>query len=206
MFFRNSLALLMIQRMLAIWSLVPLPFLTPAWTSGSSQWIVKCSLLHRRAQSRVSSSARTPADFYENLLYLKCTAQTHIPKFLKPSLGNVKGDTIRLQPWFLIRRVSWLYTVAYTNECHKDYKGDWLHRELSHSFWRQEILGWNLCVSVREASSAVGMLSAWLPGTWSKAHCKCEMEFPSLSRWSQLGLFLSSLTSFKGTWCCHVFS
>ena len=29
---------LMIQRMLAIWSLVPLPFLKPAWTSGNSQF------------------------------------------------------------------------------------------------------------------------------------------------------------------------
>ena len=29
---------LMIQRMLAIWSLVPLPFLKPAWTSGISQF------------------------------------------------------------------------------------------------------------------------------------------------------------------------
>ena len=28
----------MIQRMLAIWSLVPLPFLKPAWTSGSSRF------------------------------------------------------------------------------------------------------------------------------------------------------------------------
>ena len=37
MFFWNSLAFLMIQRMLAIWSLVPVPFLNPAWTSGSSQ-------------------------------------------------------------------------------------------------------------------------------------------------------------------------
>ena len=36
MFFWNSLALSMIQRMLAIWSLVPLPFLKPAWTSGTS--------------------------------------------------------------------------------------------------------------------------------------------------------------------------
>ena len=35
-FFSNSLAFLMIQRMLAIWSLVPLPFLNPAWTSSSS--------------------------------------------------------------------------------------------------------------------------------------------------------------------------
>ena len=36
MFFWNSLAFSMIQWMLAIWSLVPLPFLNPAWTSGSS--------------------------------------------------------------------------------------------------------------------------------------------------------------------------
>ena len=34
--FWNSLAFLMSHRMLAIWSLVPLPFLKPAWTSGSS--------------------------------------------------------------------------------------------------------------------------------------------------------------------------
>ena len=32
---------LMIQWMLAIWSLVPLPFLKPAWTSGSS-WFTYC--------------------------------------------------------------------------------------------------------------------------------------------------------------------
>ena len=37
----NSLAFLMIQQMLAIWSLVPLPFLNPAWTSGSS-WFTYC--------------------------------------------------------------------------------------------------------------------------------------------------------------------
>ena len=36
MFFWNSLAFSMIQWMLTIWSLVPLPFLNPAWTSGSS--------------------------------------------------------------------------------------------------------------------------------------------------------------------------
>ena len=35
-FFWNSLAFSMIQQMLAIRSLVPLPFLNPAWTSGSS--------------------------------------------------------------------------------------------------------------------------------------------------------------------------
>ena len=34
----------MIQRMLAIWSLVPLPFLKPAWTSGSSRFTYFWSL------------------------------------------------------------------------------------------------------------------------------------------------------------------
>ena len=41
MFFWNSLAFLMIQQMLTIWSLVPLPFLNPAWASGSS-WFPYC--------------------------------------------------------------------------------------------------------------------------------------------------------------------
>ena len=38
MFFWNSFVFSMIQRMLAIWSLVPLPFLKPAWTSWSSRF------------------------------------------------------------------------------------------------------------------------------------------------------------------------
>ena len=37
----------MIQRMLAIWSLVPLPFLKPAWTSGSSRFMYCWSLAWR---------------------------------------------------------------------------------------------------------------------------------------------------------------
>ena len=35
--------------------------------------------------------AKDPDDFCENLIYLKCTAQAHIPKFLKPSMESVKG-------------------------------------------------------------------------------------------------------------------
>ena len=41
MFFWNSLAFSVIQWMLAIWSLVPLLFLNPVWTSGNSQ-ILSC--------------------------------------------------------------------------------------------------------------------------------------------------------------------
>ena len=41
MVFWNSFAFPMIQLMLAIWSLVPLSFLKPAWISGSS-WFTYC--------------------------------------------------------------------------------------------------------------------------------------------------------------------
>ena len=50
MFFWNSLAFSMIQQMWAIWSLVPLPFLKPAWTSGSS-WFTYCLSLAWRILS-----------------------------------------------------------------------------------------------------------------------------------------------------------
>ena len=41
MVFWNSLAFLMIRYMFAIWSLVPVPFLNPTWTSGVS-WFMYC--------------------------------------------------------------------------------------------------------------------------------------------------------------------
>ena len=68
-----------------------------------------------------------------------------MPKFLVPSLESVKGRYKLVTAMIIIRRVSWLYIVAY-NGCRQDYKGDWLHRGLLHScsFWRREILAWNL--------------------------------------------------------------
>ena len=47
MFFWNSLAFLMIQWMLEIWSLILLPFLNPVWTSGSSWFMYYWSLVWR---------------------------------------------------------------------------------------------------------------------------------------------------------------
>ena len=47
MFFWNSLAFSTIQRMLAIWSLVLLPFPKPAWTSGSSRFMYCWNLAWR---------------------------------------------------------------------------------------------------------------------------------------------------------------
>ena len=47
MFSWNSLPFSVIHWMLQIWSLVPLPFLKPAWTSGSSQFTYYWSLAWR---------------------------------------------------------------------------------------------------------------------------------------------------------------
>ena len=47
MVFWKSLAFSMIQQMLAIWSLVPLPFLKPAWTSVSSRFVYCWNLTWR---------------------------------------------------------------------------------------------------------------------------------------------------------------
>ena len=47
MFFWNSLAFLMIQCMLAVGPLVPVPFLNPSWTSGFSLFIYCWSLAWR---------------------------------------------------------------------------------------------------------------------------------------------------------------
>ena len=62
MFFWNSLAFLMIQWMLAIWSLVLLPFLKPAWTSGSSRftYCLSQSPFHYRGLECKSRSQETP--------------------------------------------------------------------------------------------------------------------------------------------------
>ena len=47
MFFWNSLAFSMIQWMLAIWSMITLPFLNPFWTSGNSWFTYLWSLAWR---------------------------------------------------------------------------------------------------------------------------------------------------------------
>ena len=81
--------------------------------------------------------------FVKTLYTLRVLLKPTPPNSLNLAWKVLKGDTIRLQPCFIIRRVSRLYIVDYTNGCHKDYKWDWLHRGLLHSFWRWEILVWN---------------------------------------------------------------
>ena len=122
--------------------------------------IVEVSLLHRQAPLSQGPQPNFVKILYTLSVLLKPTS----PNSLNLAWKVLKGDSIWLQPWFIIRRVSWLYIVAYTNGCHKDYKGDWLHRRLLHSFWRWEPWNGIWCLSVQEASLAIRMLSPWLPG------------------------------------------
>ena len=94
-------------------------------------------------QSFLFSQGPRPT-FVKTLYTLSVLLKPTSPNSLNLVWKVLKGDTTSLQPWFIIRRASWWYTVAYTNGCHKDYKCDWLHRGLLHSFWWWEILVWNL--------------------------------------------------------------
>ena len=61
--------------------------------------IMEYSLLHWRAQGRVSSYPRTQTTFCENLIYPKYTsAQTHLPKFPETSLNKGKERYNQIQP------------------------------------------------------------------------------------------------------------
>ena len=74
MFFWNSLASSMIQQMLAIWSLVLLPFLKPAWTSRSSQFMFCWSLawsMHHMTPSQPHCSVCSPSKNKWNSLHLQ---------------------------------------------------------------------------------------------------------------------------------------
>ena len=85
MFFWNSLAFSMIQRMLAIWSLVPLPFLKPAGTSGSS-WFTWGVYIYMYWHGNVSitycllkkANCRVYDTIYPLFIYIKKSHYIHI--------------------------------------------------------------------------------------------------------------------------------
>ena len=91
MLFWNSLAFLMIQQMLAIWSLVPLPFLNPVWTSGSSLFTY-CWSLTWRILSIILLACEMSAIVYEHSLAL----QHQWPLSFSAS---DPGEDVRLTPW-----------------------------------------------------------------------------------------------------------
>ena len=104
MFFWNSLAFLMIQQMLAIWFLVPLPFLNPAWTSGRS-WFTCCwSLAWRILNITLLACAATAA---AKLLQL-------CPTLCDPIDGSPMGSPI---PGILQARTLEWVAISFSNTC-----------------------------------------------------------------------------------------
>ena len=99
MVFWNSLAFLMIQQILAIWSLVPLPFLKPAWTSGIS-WFMYCWSLAWRILS---------------ITLLVCAAKSlqSYPTLCDPIDGSPPGSPV---PGILQARTLEWVAISFSNE------------------------------------------------------------------------------------------
>ena len=85
--FWNSFAFSMIQQMLAIWSLVPLPFLKPAWTCLSS-WFTYCWSLAWRILSITLLACAAAAKSLQSCLTLcdpidRSPAGSTVPEILQ---------------------------------------------------------------------------------------------------------------------------
>ena len=89
MFVWNSLAFLMTQQMLAIWSLVPLPFLKPAWTSGSSRFMYCC--IPPKKENLVKFSKN-----YTSLWYLKQNSPSPPSSQLSKMVASLVVQWIRI--------------------------------------------------------------------------------------------------------------
>ena len=100
MFFWNSLAFSMIQQMLVIWSLVPLPFLNPAWTSGSSQFMYCWSLAWRIL----------------SISLLACEMMAIVQLF-EHSLALSFLDTGKKTDLFQSCGHCWIFQICYYTEC-----------------------------------------------------------------------------------------
>ena len=102
----------MIQRMLAIWSLVPLPFLKPAWTSGSSRFMYCWSLAWRILSI---SLLVCPSNEYSGLISFRIdwldllAVQGTFRSLLQHH--SLKVSILQCSPFFMVQ-LSCLYTTT----------------------------------------------------------------------------------------------
>ena len=97
------LAFLMIQQMLAFWCLVPLPFLNPAWTSGSGSYsIYRVTLL----QSLITYQAihliiclKSSDYFSQRLIHLVQRRQWPPTPVLLPGKSHGRRSLVGCSPW-----------------------------------------------------------------------------------------------------------
>ena len=82
--------------------------------------IVEYSLLYWEPKAESLLSQGPQPTFVKTLYTLSVLLKPTSPDSLNLAWKVLKGDTIKLQPWFILRRVSWFCIVAYTNACPKD--------------------------------------------------------------------------------------
>ena len=126
MFFWNSLAFSMIQRLLAIWSLVPLLFLKPTWTSGSSRFTYCWSLAWRILSITLLACAAAAAKSRQSFPTL-CNAidgsppgspvpgilQTRTLEWVAISFSNAWKWKVKVKSLSLVRLLATSWTAAY---------------------------------------------------------------------------------------------
>ena len=134
MFFWNCLAFSTIQRMLAIWSLVPLPFLKPACTSGSSWFSVLCFTNSRKIKTQLKHTKMTCTVYGEDAMTdwtrQNCFTKFHVgdfslsdvPRSDKPDDNQIKTFVVVFQsficvllfvnPWTATCQASLSFTIC----------------------------------------------------------------------------------------------
>ena len=135
MFFWNSLAFSMIQWILTIWSLVLLPFLNPAWTSGIS-WFTYCWSLAWRILSLVLllcqiSAIECSLSILWHCLSLGLEWKLTFSSFSKHPLPTTQEKTLHMDITRLSKPKSdWLYSLQPKLEklytVSKNKTGSWL--------------------------------------------------------------------------------
>ena len=132
-----KLSFSIIQWMLAIWSLVPLPFLKPAGTSGSSRFFFNESVLHISPSNEYSGLISFRIDWF-NLLAIKETLKSLFqPYNSKASIlqrsSLLYGPTLTSDSALSLCQVlgaEWARHCPYPQGCHKQVgKADILIRE-----------------------------------------------------------------------------
>ena len=103
----NSLAFSMIQQMLATWSLVPLPFLNPDCTYGSSQFTSLIAQLVKNPPSMrrglIPGSGRSPGEGIDYPLQYSWASLVdqlvkNLPSLWETWVGKILGRRERLPP------------------------------------------------------------------------------------------------------------
>ena len=124
-FFWYFLAFLMIQWMLSIWSLVPLPFQKSAWTSGMS-WFTYCwklawrilsiTLLACAAAAKLLQSCLTLCDPIDGLLpgsFVSGILQSRTLEWVAISFSNAWKWKVKVKSLSRVRLLATSWTAAY---------------------------------------------------------------------------------------------